>query len=123
MYDKGNFKFTDIANQFFLIINELNKVHMVRFSQNLCTCDAKTNCAHILACRIFGGDISKSRRMKTIEITKCLSKLKSNINKNKLSKRKYRYNLPQLEPNLICFVCKKRKVKDFLENFVVINCT
>ena len=55
---------------------------MVRFTQNLCSCDAETNCARILAGWMFEeGDVSKSRRMK---ITKCISRLKSNINRNNL---------------------------------------
>ena len=73
---------------------------MVKFCQKICSCFAKTNCAHILACRLFyGADIVETRNNKNKELTKNLTQLKANMKENKFSGR----NSETTFPNIIQF--------------------
>ena len=100
--EHGLVKHADGDKSIHLVTNEKKDVHMVKLSKNSCTCYATTNCAHILACRLYNDETIISPR----DLTQSLSKLKGNIRGNKASGRKYRDNIPQSVPDNICFVCK-----------------
>ena len=88
---------------------------MVKLLRNSCTCFAKENCAHILACRLFTGESSESLMPK--DLTQSLSKLKGSLRGNKSAGRKYRDNIPQSEPVMICFICELPKKNGFPGKF------
>jgi len=114
MFKNGNVSLSDTEKQVYLVTNERNEVHMVKYRINNCTCFAKKNCAHYLACMLFNNvDIFKNYTEKKSALTKSLTKLRMNQNGNKLAGRKYRDNIPQLEPKLICNICKKEERKGY----------
>ncbi len=114
IYKNKNVTLSDSLNQIYLVKNERGEVNMVKYSINNCTCLARKNCEHFLECMLYNGiDIYKEYSTKNNALAKNLTKLKSNKNGNKSSGRKYRDNIPQLEPVLNCFVCKKDERKGY----------
>ena len=114
MYSNDLVKLSDKSKNIYLVTNERNEIHMVKLAKNTCTCFSSTNCAHILACRLFNGE---SIELKTKDLTQSLSKLKGNQKGNKAAGRKYPDNIPQSEPAINCFVCKTDKRVGFPGEF------
>jgi len=112
LFERGCVILSDKKKQIYLVTNERNDVHMVKYTTNKCTCYAQKNCAHFLACMLFNKiDIYSNYIEKKSALSKSLTKLRMNQKGNKLAGRKYRDNIPQLDPQLVCDICKKEERK------------
>ena len=118
MFKNGNVDvYENGEDDVYLVTNEKKVINMVKIRQNSCTCIASKNCSHIMACRLYRGEnIEPLAKVQT----KNLSQLKSNLRGNKSSGRKYRDNIPQSEPEMVCLVCDKEKRFGFPGSFC--NC-
>ncbi len=118
LYNNGGVQLIDASKQIYIVTNERNEVNMVKYSINKCTCFATKNCAHFLACMLFKGqNIFENHLQKNNALAKSLTKLKMNQKGNQSSGRKYRDNIPQFEPTMLCCVCKTEQRKGYPGKF------
>ncbi len=66
---------------------------------------------------IKGQNIFENHLQKNNALAKSLTKLKMNQKGNQSSGRKYRDNIPQLEPTMLCCVCKTEQRKGYPGKF------